>query len=127
MDIEWLKHKIDNGAQYVVTQMFFDNTRYFDFVKRCRQNGINVPIIPGIKPIVTKGQLTLLPKVFHVDIPSDLANAVAACSDDSQAKEVGVEWMTMQMRGLYDAGVPSVHIYSLNATRSVAAALKQVL
>lgn len=127
MDIEWLKHKIDNGAQYVVTQMFFDNTRYFDFVERCRQNGINVPIIPGIKPIVTKGQLTLLPKVFHVDIPSDLANAVAACSDDSQAKEVGVEWMTMQMRDLYDAGVPSVHIYSLNATRSVAAALKQVL
>ena len=127
MDIEWLKHKIDNGAQYVVTQMFFDNTRYFDFVERCRQSGINVPIIPGIKPIVTKGQLTLLPKVFHVDIPSDLANAVAACRDDSQAKEVGVEWLTMQMRGLYEAAVPSVHIYSLNATRSVAAALKQVL
>lgn len=127
IDIAWLKNKIDNGAQYIVTQMFFDNDSYFSFVERCRQSGITVPIIPGIKPIVTKGQLTVLPKVFHVDIPTDLARAVMDCKDDVQAKEVGVEWMAMQMRGLYEAGVPSVHIYSLNATRSVEKALRLVL
>ena len=107
--------------------MFFDNDSYFSFVERCRQSGITVPIIPGIKPIGTKGQLTVLPKVFHVDIPTDLARAVMDCKDDVQAKEVGVEWMAMQMRGLYEAGVPSVHIYSLNATRSVEKALRLVL
>lgn len=127
IDIEWLRQKVEAGADYVVTQMFFDNARYFDFVDRCRRSGITVPIIPGVKPIVSRAQLTLLPKVFHVDIPSDLARAVAACADDDAAKAVGVEWLTTQMRGLYEAGVPSVHIYSLNAARSVAAALKQVL
>lgn len=127
IDLQWLKYKIDNGAEYVVTQMFFDNRKYFDFVERCRVIGISVPIIPGLKPIVTKGQLTILPKVFHVDLPTDLVNAVAACDDDRKAKDVGVEWLAMQMNELYAAGVPSVHIYSLNAVPSVKRALKLVM
>lgn len=127
MDILWLKHKVDKGASYIVTQMFFDNERFFDFVKRCREAGINVPIVPGIKPVVTRGQLTVLPKVFHVDIPTDLARELMKCDNDDMAKEVGVEWCTEQLRGLYAAGVPSVHIYSLNATRSVKKILQNVL
>lgn len=127
IDLQWLRHKIDNGAEYVVTQMCFDNSKYFDFVSRCRAAGINVPIIPGLKPISTPGQLTLLPRVFHCDLPSDLVNAVAACGDNAAAvKEVGVEWLTAQMRELYAAGVPSVHLYSLNATESVRRALKAI-
>lgn len=127
IDLMWLKHKVDCGADYVVTQMFFDCKHYFDFVKRCRAMGITVPIIPGVKPIVTRGQLTLLPKVFHVDIPTDLAQEIMHCTDDDQAKDVGVEWCTRQMKELYDAGVPSIHIYSLNATHSVERILSKVL
>lgn len=127
IDIQWLKYKVDNGAQYVVTQMFFDNKRYFDFVKRCRQSGINVPIIPGLKPIVSRGQLTILPKVFHVDLPTDLVNAVNQCADDKAVKDVGVEWLSAQMKELYEAGIPSVHLYSLNAIKSVRRALKNVI
>ena len=127
IDLQWLKYKIDNGAEYIVTQMFFDNSRYFDFVARCRAIGINVPIVPALKPIGTKSQLTVLPKVFHVDLPSDLVNAVAACDDDRKVKDVGVEWLAMQMNELYAAGVPSIHIYSLNAVQSVKRALKLVM
>lgn len=127
MDIAWLKHKIDLGAQYIVTQMFFDNSKFYDFVARCRDAGINVPIIPGIKPIVTRSQLTILPKVFHVDIPADLASALMKCADDNQAKAVGVEWCAAQMADLYANGIPSVHIYSLNATASVEKILSKVL
>ncbi|MCM1483793.1 MAG: methylenetetrahydrofolate reductase [NAD(P)H] [Muribaculaceae bacterium] len=126
LDMMWLKHKVDCGASYIVTQMFFDNARYFDFVDRCRKAGIDVPIIPGVKPVVTRGQLTVLPKVFHVDIPSDLARELMACKDDDAAKDVGVEWCTSQLRELYAAGVPSVHIYSLNATKSVKRILKNI-
>lgn len=126
IDLFWLKQKVDMGASYIVTQMFFDNDIYFAFVKRCREAGITVPIIPGIKPFSTINQLTILPKVFHVDIPSDLAKAIMACKDDNEAKAVGVEWFTAQMKGLYAGGVPSVHIYSLNATKSVEKALKNI-
>lgn len=126
IDLQWLKHKVDNGAEYIVTQMFFDNKRYFSFVEQCRKAGINVPIIPGVKPIVTRGQLTVLPKVFHVDLPTDLVNAVSACTDDRAAKDVGVEWMVAQIKELYEAGVPSVHIYSHNAVPSVKRALKSI-
>ncbi len=127
MDIAWLKHKVDNGAQYVVTQMFFDNEKYYSFVRQCRQAGITVPIIPGIKPIVTRSQLTILPKVFHVDLPSDLARELIAATDDNAAKEIGVQWCRHQMDDLYAHGVKSIHIYSLNATASVEKILKQVL
>lgn len=127
MDIAWLKNKVDAGADYIVTQMFFDNDKFFSFVDRCRAAGISVPIIPGIKPIVTLSQLTLLPKVFHVDLPALLASELMKCKDDVEAKAVGVEWCETQMKDLYARGVKSVHIYSLNATRSVAQVLGRVL
>lgn len=127
MDMIWLKHKVDAGADYIVTQMFFDNGKYFDFVDRCRKAGINVPVIPGIKPIVNLRQLSVLPKVFHVDIPSALASALMACKTDEEAKAVGVEWCTTQVRELYAAGVASVHYYSLNATNSVRKVLENVM
>lgn len=119
IDIHWLKHKVDTGAEYIVTQMFFDNQKYYDFVNQCRKAGINVPIIPGIKPITSVNQLTILPKVFHVDLPSELANELMNCKDDIMAKSLGVEWCTMQVQDLIAHGVPSVHFYSLNATQSV--------
>lgn len=127
MDLLRLKEKVDGGADYVVTQMFFDNRHYFDFVRRCEAAGINVPIVPGLKPIVSRKQLTVLPKVFHVDLPTELADEVMKCSDDAAVKEVGVQWCARQMEELYAAGVPSVHLYSLNATQSVSKILKKVL
>ena len=119
IDLLWLKKKVDLGADYIVTQLFYDNEKFFRFVDRCREIGINVPIIPGIKPIVNIKQLTVLPKVFHVDIPTDLANELSRCKDDAQAKQVGVEWCKMQTKELIAHGVPSIHFYSLNATESV--------
>ncbi len=118
-DIYWLKQKVAAGAQYVVTQMFFDNAHYFRFVERCRQEGITIPIIPGIKPITTVTQETILPKVFHVDMPEPLAAELRKCSNNDQAKEVGIEWCAAQARELKQHGVPSIHFYSLNATQSV--------
>ena len=118
-DLRHLKAKVDAGASYVVTQMFFDNQKYFDFVKRCRAEGITVPIVPGLKPITSANQLTVLPKVFHVDLPEPLAKELAACRDDAAAREVGVEWCTAQAQELKDNGVPSIHFYSLMATESV--------
>lgn len=119
IDLAWLKAKVDLGAEYVVTQLFFDNARYFDFVRRAREAGITVPIIPGIKPIVNKRQLGVLPQVFFVDVPTPLANELTRARDDEAAKQVGVEWAIAQARELYDHGVPSIHFYSLNATASV--------
>ena len=119
MDIMWLKNKIHKGAEYIVTQMFFDNEKYYSFVERCRNAGINVPIIPGIKPITTTGQLTILPKVFHVDIPTDLAYELSKCKNDYEAKIVGVEWCTNQVKDLISNGTKNIHFYSLNATASV--------
>lgn len=127
IDMLWLKNKVDNGASYIVTQMFFDNKKYFDFVDRCRKADINVPIIPGIKPIVSKNQLNILPRVFHVDIPTELATEIANCKDDSQAKQIGIEWGIKQLRELYASNIPSVHMYSLNATNSVRKILEATL
>ena len=118
-DLRHLKAKVDAGASYVVTQMFFDNQKYFDFVERCRAEGITVPIVPGLKPITSANQLTVLPKVFHVDLPEPLAKELAACRDDAAAREVGVEWCTAQAQELKNSGVPSIHFYSLMATESV--------
>ncbi len=126
LDIHWLKHKVDNGAEYIVTQMFFDNSKYFDFVARCRKAGINVPIIPGIKPITSKNQLTIIPKIFHVDFPTELANELMKCKDDNAAKQLGVEWCINQAYELKNNGVPSIHFYSLNATQSVAETAKAI-
>lgn len=118
-DIYWLKQKVDAGAEYIVTQMFFDNQKYFDFVRRCREAGIRVPIVPGLKPITLKNQLTVLPKIFHVDIPEEFARELRKCSTDDDVRQVGVEWCIQQARELVQHHVPSLHFYTLMATSSV--------
>ena len=118
-DIENLKKKVDAGANYIVTQMFFDNEKFFSFVDRCRAAGITVPIVPGLKPISKASQLTLLPRVFHVDIPDMLVREIVKCKDDSQVKQVGIDWCTAQSLELKAKGVPSIHYYSLMAVDSV--------
>ncbi|MDR1742861.1 MAG: methylenetetrahydrofolate reductase [Dysgonamonadaceae bacterium] len=125
-EILYTKMKVDNGADYLVTQMFFDNSKYFDFVKRCREAGITVPIIPGIKPIHLKNQLTVLPQIFRSDIPEELAAELRKCKDDAQAKEVGVEWCTQQCKELKENKVSGLHFYSLMATESVYRVAKAV-
>ena len=111
-DLENLKRKVDAGADYIVTQMFFDNQKYYDFVARCRAIGITVPIIPGIKPINLKNQLTVLPKIFNIDIPVELANELAKCKDDAAAKQVGTEWAIQQSKDLIANKISSLHIYT---------------
>ncbi|MDX9881112.1 MAG: methylenetetrahydrofolate reductase [NAD(P)H] [Prolixibacteraceae bacterium] len=111
-DLNYLKQKVDAGADYIVTQMFFDNQKYYDFVGRCRAIGITVPIIPGIKPINLKNQLTVLPKIFSIEIPVELANELAQCKDDAAAKQVGTEWAIQQSKDLVANKVPSLHIYT---------------
>lgn len=118
-DIKYLKMKIEMGAEYVVTQMFFDNQKYFDFVNCCRTEGITVPIIPGLKPITTKKQITVLPSLFHIDIPEDLADAIDTCKNNEEAKQVGVEWGIKQSKELIKFGVPCLHYYSMGKSESV--------
>ncbi len=125
-DLKYLKQKVDNGAEYVITQMFFDNQKYYDFVNLCRENDINVPIIPGIKPITLMNQMTVLPKIFSTVLPEDLVSALSKCTDNDQAKQVGVEWCTMQAKDLAAHGVPNIHLYSMMATKSCAAVAKEV-
>ncbi|GHA65372.1 methylenetetrahydrofolate reductase [NAD(P)H] [Pontibacter akesuensis] len=125
-DLRWLKRKIELGADYIVTQMFFDNQKYFDFVKLCREEGIEVPIIPGLKPLTTKTQLSLLPSLFHIDIPCDLADAVEACTDNKGAAQVGVEWAIKQSKELMDFGVPCLHYYSMGRSGSVRKVAEQL-
>lgn len=118
-DLIYAKQKVDAGAEYLVTQMFFDNQKYYDFVKKCREMGINVPIIPGLKPITFQNQLTVLPKIFKTDIPVDFADALMKSKSEAEAAEVGVEWCIAQAKGLINNGVESIHFYSLMATQSV--------
>ncbi|MDR0506896.1 MAG: methylenetetrahydrofolate reductase [NAD(P)H] [Dysgonamonadaceae bacterium] len=118
-DITFLKEKIALGAEYAVTQMFFDNKKYFDFVERCRREGVAIPIIPGIKPVVLLDQLTVLPKIFRADIPEELESELRKCRNDDDAKQVGIEWCIMQCKELIDRGVPSLHFYTLMATDSI--------
>ena len=112
-DLKYLKLKVDMGAEYIVTQMFFDNKKFFDFVDLCRENGINVPIIPGIKPLTGKAQLTVLPKTFHIDIPEALSEEADKCNDNAAVKEVGIQWAIEQSRELMKKGVPTLHFYSM--------------
>ena len=112
-DLKYLKLKVELGAQYVVTQMFFDNKKYFDYVDKCREAGIDVPIIPGLKPITTKSQCSVLPTTFHIDIPEELADEVERCKDNAAVKEVGIEWAIKQSRELIKKGVPTLHFYSM--------------
>ena len=126
MDIEYLKAKIDAGAEYIVTQMFFDNAKYFEFVDRCRAAGIEVPIIPGLKPLTSLTQQALLPKTFHIDLPMELAEQLRKCKSNDDVKVLGVEWGTMQAKELKAAGVPSIHFYSMNAVSSIEQIAKNV-
>lgn len=112
-DLKYLKNKVDLGAEFIVTQMFFDNQKYFDFVKGCREAGITVPIIPGIKPITTKAQTSILPTIFYIDLPEELSEEVERCKDNASVKEVGIKWTIQQSKELMKAGVPSLHFYSM--------------
>lgn len=112
-DLKYLKKKVDLEADYIVTQMFFDNQKYFDFVNRCREAGITVPIIPGIKPITTLGQITTLPRIFYIDLPEALADAIESCKTNAEIKQVGIEWAIQQSKELVDFGVPVLHYYSM--------------
>lgn len=126
-DLFYAKEKVRMGADYLVTQMFFDNSKYYAFVDRCRAEGINVPIIPGIKPIVLKNQLTVLPKVFRADIPEPFASELYKCKTDEEAKELGVEWCITQCRDLVAHGVKGLHFYTFLASDSVQRVVKEVL
>ena len=122
-DLLYLKAKVDAGAEYIVTQMFFDNKKFLDFVDAVKAMGINVPIIPGIKPITTKKQLSVLPKIFHIDIPEILTNEIEKCKDDKAVKEVGIEWAIQQSKELKAVGTPVLHYYTMGlaeTTRKIA-------
>jgi len=125
-DMRNLKLKVDAGADYIVTQMCFDNRRIFEFIDRCREAGIGVPIVPGIKPFSTLAQLTALPQTFHVDLPQPLVEAVSACRDNRAVREVGIEWATEQARELKAAGLPLIHFYSMGRTDNVARIVRNV-
>jgi len=125
-DFRYLKLKIDKGADYIVTQMFFDNAKYFDFVRRCRKAGITVPIIPGLKPLSTRKQLQVLPKIFHLEMPADLVKAVEACENDQQARQVGIEWCIQQSRELMQAGAPVLHYYTMGKSDNIVKIAREV-
>ncbi len=118
-DLEFLKLKIEKGAEYIVTQMFFDNQKFFDFVDKCRSIGIDVPIIPGIKPISTRNDIKLLPQTFNVDMPQDLVKELQKCTSNKHAREVGVEWTTAQSKELLKHGVPGIHYYTLGQSDNI--------
>uniref|UniRef100_UPI00404A5940 methylenetetrahydrofolate reductase [NAD(P)H] n=1 Tax=Gelidibacter sp. TaxID=2018083 RepID=UPI00404A5940 len=125
-DIHFLKQKIKNGAEYIITQMFFDNKKYFEFVQKCRTAGITVPIIPGLKPIATKKQLNLIPHRFKVDLPDDLIMAVVKAKDNDDVKYVGNEWCIAQSKELIAAGIPVLHYYSMGKSDNIKAIASQV-
>jgi len=126
-DIAYLKAKVEAGADYIVTQMFFDNHKFFEFVKRCKDSGITVPIIPGLKPITTKKQLSVLPRTFHVDLPTDLSKEIEKCKEDKDVELVGQEWLTQQSKELKKSGVPVLHYYTLGKARVIANVVKQLM
>jgi len=125
-DLYYMKKKAEAGAEYFVTQMFFDNEKYYSFVERCRAEGITQPIIPGVKPIVTRNQLSVLPKIFRSSIPEELASELRNCKDDKAATEIGIEWGIKQCKDLIAHGAPSLHFYTLMATESVRCIAKEV-
>ena len=125
-DMQYLKEKQDLGAQYAVTQLFFDNTKYFEFVDKARQMGITIPIIPGIKPMAKLSQLTVVPKTFHCDIPEPLAREIVKCKTDEDARQLGIEWTTEQCRELYQHGVNDIHFYTVSAVDSVVEVVKEL-
>lgn len=118
-DLKWLKKKVDLGAEYIVTQMFFDNKVFFKFVDDCRALGIDVPIIPGLKPVATKNHLTILPKIFKIDLPDELEQEIGKCKDNAAVRELGIEWGIQQSRELIEAGVPVLHFYSMGKSDAI--------
>lgn len=126
-DMNYLKKKVDGGADYIVTQMFFDNKKFFDFVAKCRENGITVPIIPGLKPLTSKKQLTVLPRIFHVDMPDEFANEVLKCKTDKDVELVGTEWLVQQSKELKAAGIPVLHYYTLGKPKVVQQVVSSIL
>lgn len=126
LDIKNLKAKVDAGAEFIVTQLFFDNKKYFEFVDKCREAGITIPIIPGIKPIATKKQLSLLPHRFHVDIPDELAMEIIKCKDNEQARQVGINWAVQQCKELLAADVPVLHFYSMGKSDNIYSIAKEL-
>ena len=125
-DLKRLKEKVDAGADYVVTQMFFDNKKYFNFVKKAREVGITVPIFPGIKPVAVKRHLQLLPQVFKIDLPEELVHEIEKCKDNKQVRQVGIEWCIEQSKELMAAGVPVLHYYSMGKSDNIKAIAKSI-
>jgi methylenetetrahydrofolate reductase (NADPH) len=126
IDLLKLKEKVDAGAEYIMTQMFFDNQKFFDFVNACKAIGINVPIIPGLKPITNKKQLSVLPRIFHVDIPTDLSNAINKCKEDAECEQAGAEWLIQQSKELKQFGVPVLHYYTLGKPKVIRTVVKEL-
>jgi len=126
IDLNHLKNKVDANAEFIMTQMFFDNQKFFDFAKTCKEMGITTPIIPGLKPITTKKQLTVLPRIFHVDIPTDLSNAVMKCKTDAEVEIVGTEWLLQQSKELKAFGVPVLHYYTLGKPKVIRNVVKEL-
>jgi methylenetetrahydrofolate reductase (NADPH) len=126
IDLRYLKEKVDAGAHYIMTQMFFDNQKFFAFVDACRKAGINVPIIPGLKPLTSKKQLSVLPRIFHVDIPSDLSNEIMKAKTDADCEQIGAEWLIQQSKELRKFGVPVLHYYTLGKPKIVRNVVAQV-
>ena len=118
-DLEYLKKKVELGAEYAVTQLFYDNSKYFKFVEMAHNAGINIPIIPGIKPLTKRSQLNIVPKTFHVDIPQALSEEARKCKSDEEIKQLGIEWCTNQCQELMKNGVPSIHFYTVSAVDSI--------
>ena len=125
-DLKRLKEKVEAGADYVVTQMFFDNDKYFNFVKEAKNAGINVPIIPGIKPVSVKRHLQLLPHVFKIDLPEALIVEMEKCQNNRQIRQVGVEWCIKQSKELLAAGVPVIHYYSMGKSDNIKAIASEI-
>ena len=125
-DIYWLKKKVEAGAEYAVTQLFYDNAKYFAFVDKARKAGINVPIIPGIKPFKKAAQLSMIPKTFKVDLPEALTQEVLKCKNDEQVQQVGIEWCIAQCKELMNHGVPSIHFYTISAVDSIKEVAKTI-
>lgn len=127
MDMGYLKMKQDMGAEYAVTQLFYDNSKYFDYVDKARAMGITIPIIPGIKPLAKLSQLTVVPKTFHCDLPQELAAEVKCCKTDDDAKQLGIEWATHQCQELYAHGINNIHFYTVSAVDSVAEVTRRLI
>ncbi len=125
-DLKYLKMKVDAGAEYIVTQMFFDNNKYYDFVDRCRAAGIHVPIIPGLKPVAVKNHMNLLPQVFNIDLPDDLVQAVDQCKNNAAVRQVGIEWSIAQARDLIKNKVPVLHFYTMSKSENIREIVKEV-